>query len=269
MQSTITTNEALAWVRAGFDRVQREPARWLGMTFVYLLIALILKRIPFLGSYVLALLTPITIAGAMLAARSSLQPAPVGANAWLRALSADGARELFQVFRREDHSFAIVIVCVVTLGLVVLVNIPELLITGGSIISGIAGANLAGPMPVMAVVNIAIALALYTLLAMALLYVVPLALFGRRQAIPAVIESFQACLRERKALALFVAPFLAVNFLVTFTFNVSHWLGYLLLAVMGTVTLPAFVIGLHSSYKTLFEAAAPAPAARMRSPVTP
>jgi len=257
-QTVIPNDEALAWIKAGFARVGREPARWLGMTLVYLFIALVLKRIPFLGNFVLALFTPVALASAMIAARSTLQPTPRGARAWWRALTTDGARELVQVFRREEQAFAIVIVCVVTLGLVVLLNIPELLITGGSVISGIAGANLGGPLRPMTVVNIAVALALYGLLAMMLFYLVPLVLFGKRHAIPAAAESFQTCVRQRKVLALFVAPFLGINFLITLSFTVSHEIGYLLLAFVGTVALPAFIVGLHESYRTLFEAPVPA-----------
>jgi hypothetical protein len=267
MQNTFSTSDAMTWVRSGFDRVQREPARWLGMTLVYLAIALVFKRIPFLGNFILVLLTPIAIAGALIAVRSPLRSGPVGAKAWLHSLTAEGARDLFQVFRREEQGFAIVIVSIVTLGLFVLISIPELLITGGSIISGLAGASLAGPLRPMMIINMAVAIALYGLLAMALFYLVPLSLFGRRQAIPAVMEGFQACVRQRKALLMFIAPFLAVNFFVTFSFGFAHWLGYLLLAVVGMVSLPAFIIGLHSSYQTLFEARAPGISGAVKSAV--
>jgi hypothetical protein len=255
MQNTaLPASEAWTWMRAGFERVWREPARWLGMALIYLLAALVLKRIPFFGNYVLALLTPIAVGGALLAARSTLQHSPAGAHGWLRALGAGGLRELFQVFRREEHAFAIIVVCIVTLGLFVLISIPELLITGGSIVSGIAGASLGGPLRPITVVNLVVALALYAVLAMALLYIVPLALFGNRQAIPATAESFRACVRQRKALALFLAPFLLVNFLTTFAFNVSYGIGYVLLATVGVIALPAFVVGLHESYRAIFEA---------------
>lgn len=249
----IRAGEAFTWIRAGYERLRHEPARWLGMTLVYLIVALLLKRIPFLGNFVLVLLTPAMLASALIAARSAPGPTPANAREWLRALTIEPLRELFQVFRREEHTFAIVIVCIVTLGLVVLVNIPELLITGGSVVSGLAGASMAGTMRPVTVVSIAVVAVLYLLLSMALIYLVPLTLFGHRQSLPAVAESFGACVRHRKPLTLFIAPFLAVNLLIMVAFGLSHWLGYLLLASLGVVALPIFVIGLHGGYQTLFE----------------
>jgi hypothetical protein len=250
-------SDALAWMREGYERVRAEPARWLGMSLVFLAIALGLKRIPFLGNFVLVLITPIMFAGALLAARSPVRaPMPRDAKGWLRALTVDSARELFQVFRREEHAFAIIIVCILTLGLVVLLNIPELLITGGSVVSGLTGASMVGPLRPTMLIGIAVVVALYLLLAMALLYLVPLSLFGRRQPVPAVAESFRSCLDNRKTLALFIAPFFTVNLVTMIGFSVSHVLGLVLLLLLGVISIPAFAIGVNASYRTLFERSA-------------
>jgi len=245
---------ALAWMREGWDRLHREPARWLGMTLMFFAIGLILKNIPFLGNFVLVLISPIMLAGALMAARSSpAMTAPQDTKQWFQTFTLDGLRELFQVFRREDHAFAIVIVCIVTLGLVVLVNIPELLITGGSVVSGLSGISLVGPIRPGMVVGIVVVVALYLLLSMALIYVVPLTLFGNRQPVPAVAESFRACIANRSALAMFVAPFVAINFAIMLAFSLEIWVGYVLLLSLGVVALPIFVIGLNASYRGLFE----------------
>lgn len=260
MQATNnSSNEATSWIRAGFERVQQEPARWLGMSLVFIVFALVVRLIiPFalIYNFLLTLIAPMMLASALIAARSAPVPTPIDRRGWIRALSVDAWRELFQVFRREDHTFAIVITCIVMLGLVVLVTIPELLITGGSIISGIAGAGLGGPIRPAMFFNIIVAIALYTVLAMALIYMVPLALFGNRHAIPAVVESFQICVRQPKTVALFIAPFLVIDFVIMFAFSAWHWIGYLLLFTLGLVVLPAFVIGLNRSYAALFEAPA-------------
>jgi hypothetical protein len=261
-------SQSLSWIRNGWERVQREPARWLGMTLVFLAIALALKHIPFLGNFVLVLIAPIMLASALLAARSTnTVPAPQNAQQWLRALTLDALRELFQVFRREDHTFAIVIVCIVTLGLVVLINIPELLITGGSVVSGLSGVSLIGPLRPGMIFGILVVTALYLVLTMALLYVVPLTLFGNRQPVPAVAESFRACLEHPKTLALFAAPFVAINLIVMTAFSISHWSGYLLLVSLGILALPIFVIGLQASYQALFEGAYTAPGTNTLPPI--
>ena len=102
------------------------------MSLVYLVIAIAISwLIPFalIYGFLLTLLTPIVIAGALIAARGNAAPAPADGRAWLRAFTVDALRELFQVFKREDHSFAIILISIVTLGLAVLVAIPKLLIT--------------------------------------------------------------------------------------------------------------------------------------------
>ncbi len=262
-------SDALGWIGAGFERLAREPVRWLGMTLVYLVIALLLKRIPFLGNFVLVLFTPIMLSGALLAIRSAPRPAPADARGWWRALTVDAARELFQVFQREDRAFAGVITSIVTLGLVVLVNIPELLITGGSVVSGLAGASMAGTMRPLTIVGMVVVAALYLLLVTALFYLAPLTLFGNRQAIPAVAESFSTCVRHRKSLALFVTPFVGVDLAIMVAFSFSHLLGYLLVATVGLVLLPVFVIAMHASYQTLFETSAASASARGKFVATP
>ncbi|HKQ30174.1 MAG TPA: hypothetical protein VJS66_02715 [Burkholderiales bacterium] len=264
-----SATHALVWMREGWDRLHREPARWFGMTLMFFVIALVLKNIPFLGNFVLVLISPIILAGALLAARSNnMRTAPQNAKQWFQALTLDGLRELFQVFRREDHAFAIVIVCIVTLGLVVLVNIPELLITGGSVISGLSGVSLAGPIRPSTIVGVVVVIVLYALLAMGLLYVVPLTLFGNRQPVPAVVESFRSCLVQRAALLWFVAPFIAINFAIMIAFSLGTWFGYLMLFSLGIVTLPTFVVGLNASYRALFErpAGTPSPSATTVAP---
>ena len=256
----VAAGYALAWMREGWDRLRREPTRWLGMTLMFFVIGSVLKNIPFLGNFVLVLISPIMLAGALIAARSNAAVAPPqDAKQWFQVLTLDGLRELFQVFRREDHAFAIVIVCIVTLGLVVLVNIPELLITGGSVVSGLSGVSLAGPIRPSMIVGIVVVIALYLLLTMALIYVVPLTLFGNRQPVPAVAESFRACLANRVALAVFAAPFIAVNFLIMLAFSLEKWVGHVLLLSLGIGALPVFIVGLNASYRDLFEKPAVAP----------
>lgn len=243
-----------SWVREGMQRLRRAPIRWLGMGLVFLLIALVLLRIPLLGGFVLVLLAPIMLAGALLAARDNAPaPAPRGAAGWLRAFTLTALGELFQVFRREEHAFAIVIVCILTLGLVVLVNIPELLLTGGSVLSGLAGAGLGGvPRPGM-IAGLVVVSALYLALLLGLLYLVPLTLFGQRQPVPAVAESLRTCAAQPAALAAFLGSFAVLALLIAIGFELARALGYLLVLALGPPALAAFALGLHASYRALFE----------------
>jgi hypothetical protein len=254
----VHVREALCWIYVGLERVWREPVRWLGMTLVYLAIALVLTRIPFLGNFVLVFLTPIMLASAMIVARNEPKPHP----AWWRGVAhalTDGAlRELFRVFRSEARAVTIVIVCIVTMGLFVLVNIPELLLTGGSVLSGLAGPSLATTLPLSVLLGMVVVSALYLVLAMSLLYIVPLTVFRHHQAIPALAESFRTCVQHRKSLALFVAPFFGVYAAIVVAMSYGHWIGQLLLVTLGIVAIPVFVAALHRSYQELLETPAAA-----------
>jgi hypothetical protein len=262
----------LAWIACGFALVVRGPVLWLGMTAIYFLIALLLLSIPFAGSFVLILITPIMLAGALLAARAgrrgvieAVEPAPAApGSVWRRLLQAllkRPARTLFQVLSDTDRTLAVLIVCIVSLGLTILVAIPELLLTGGSMVSGLTSGHLADPLrPTMVAAMITVAI-LYLLLAMGLLYLVPLTLFAERLAIPAVAESFRACARNFAPLAVFVTPFFLINLAILAAFSEARWLGYLLSFTLGLAALPAFVAGLYCSYEELFEP--PAGAARL------
>jgi hypothetical protein len=254
----IPATEALAWLRGGWARLQQEPLRWLGMALTYVVIALLFKPIPLPINFLLILVTPVLLGGALIAARNvhPTSVAPADANGVLRALTTGAWSELFQPFRREEHMFPIVIASIVMIGIAFAVNIPILLITRGSIVSGLSAVELGAIQP-GTVIGVLVALALYAVLAMSLLYVMPLVLFGNRQAFPAVVESFRACKQNGAAVALFVAPFFLLYSAITLTFSMSRLLGYALMVLFGVVALPLFVLGLHHSYRVLFEAPAP------------
>jgi hypothetical protein len=252
-----------AWVVCGVRLALREPALWIGMTLIYFLIALALKLIPFMGNFVLILITPFLLAGALLCAQASDKNGSTAGGsampaepAWRRLVNdwlLRPARQLFQLLNNEEKIFIQIVVCILVLGLVITLSIPEMLITGGSIVSGLSYPGLAGPLKITKLIGIVVVLILYVLLAMSLYYVVPLTLFGGRQPIPAIAESFRTCVRHGLALAIFSAPFFAVNLAILSAFSVSRWLGLLLTFSVGLLALPAFVAGLYCSYKTLFE----------------
>lgn len=254
-----------AWVACGWQLLRRHTGLWLSMTALYFVLALVLKRIPFLGHFVLILVSPVALAGALLVARALKRGEPLsepsgtdrrGFRQIVHVALRRPAHALFQAMGDLDRALTLIIVCIVTLGLAVAVAIPEMMLTGGSMISGLASARLASaafrPTLVLAMLAAAV---LYALLAMALLYLVPLTLFGRRLAIPAVIESFRACTANAFAVAAFLAPYFVIVVLIVAVFGTWPALGYALVFTLGLLALPAFVAGLYCSYEALFEPA--------------
>src|SRR3972149_440226 len=58
------------WIVCGWRMVRHDRDLWLGMGFIYLLLAYLLRLIPFMGDLVLVRLPPLLLAGALLTARA-------------------------------------------------------------------------------------------------------------------------------------------------------------------------------------------------------
>jgi uncharacterized membrane protein len=253
----------LAWLRCGWQRVRAQPALWLGMSLIYLALGFALRLIPLAGNLLLILVSPLFLAGALLAARdeaaaSAGLPPPASAprteklrfalHAWL----ANPARRLFQAFGNPHKMFALISVCIVTLGLTMIVGIAEYALTGGSIISGLAGAKLTGPLKLTLLAGIVIVALLYVLLAMALFYLVPLTLFRGVEPMLAVGESFQACRANALPLLVFAGVFLLPTLAILYFLAIEPVIGYPLAFAGAFLLLPTFVAGGYCSFETLF-----------------
>lgn len=249
---------ATRWWHEGSDIVRRDPALWLGMGLLYILFALLLKRIPFLGNFMLVLITPIPIAGVWLTARqlTGITHVPTPGPDWrerLRFYLGRPARALVAGFRKEAHALPLVMICIITLGLVIAVSIVELVLTGGSMVSGLKAARLDSDFGALRAVGLLLSFGLYTLLAMALLFVVPLVILNDRLVVPAIPESFRLCARHASALGVFLAPFLLPVIVIELAFSNSFIapLGYLLVLTVGAVAIPLFLTGCYACYREL------------------
>jgi uncharacterized membrane protein len=256
----------LAWLRCGWQRVRAQHALWLGMSLIYLALGFALRLIPLAGNLLLILVSPLLLAGALLAARDDAAAAagtpPAAAphteklRFALRAWLANPARRLFQAFGTPQKLFALISVCIVTLGLTMIVGIAEYALTGGSIISGLAGAKLTGPLKLTLLVGVVIVAALYVLLAMALFYLVPLTLFRGVEPMRAVGESFRACRANALPLLVFAGVFLLPTLAILYFLAIEPVIGYPLAFAGAFVLLPTFVAGGYCSFETLFLAPA-------------
>jgi hypothetical protein len=259
------------WISEAWQVFLRDPLLWIGLAVIYFLAAILLKRIPFMGNLVLVLLTPIPLAGMLLLARTLTEspgtpPAlPAG---WRERLGFFVQRPLTvfgSALKEEGFGFPLALICIVVLGLTMVVIIVEIMLAGGSALSGITGTRYsAGPLRITTQIGIGVALVLYSLLVMTLFHLIPLVLFRRELVVSALVESLRAWRRAPLPLALYLLLFLVPYALIAITFarSATHWLGYLLVFSAGTVLLPLFVIGIYLSYHTLH---GKTPAAGVRS----
>ncbi len=265
-----TINQAITWIASAWRLFRKQPVPWLGMTLIYVVVALLLKQIPFMGDLVLILITPLMLAGALLTARSMERPAANGAIAnetspspeadvgsnrrdALLAHALKPVRLLFQAFTSQEKVLVVVVVCILTLGLAMVVKIVEYFLVGGFIVSGLTVTNLGTTPSVSVLLGMLAVSVLYVLLVMGLFYIVHLTMLGNHDPMSAIADSFSACLRNAWPLAVFTTAFVIPYAVIESVFSALPWLGYALVLSFGLLIIPVFVIGTYYSYKDIFE----------------
>lgn len=246
--------QAGAWIASGWRLIQESKAPWFRMAALYLVLAFLLKRIPFMGDLLLILITPMLLASVVWGRahehRASEPPAAGRAPAWSEAWLKWPARELSLIFSRTDKAFPSVLLGIITLGLAMLVKIAGDLLVGGSMVSGLTAAGLDAPQ-ITTMLGMLVVAGLYLVLAMGLFYSVPLTVLANRQPLAAVAESFSLCRRHALPLLALVTPFFAVYLLIVAGFALSQWWGYLLIATAGWLAVPVLVASIYCSYLAL------------------
>jgi len=61
----------LAWIRGGFELFRRQPGTWIGLMLLWFVLNIALGMLPVVGSVVNQVLTPVFVAGMMIAAREA------------------------------------------------------------------------------------------------------------------------------------------------------------------------------------------------------
>jgi len=253
--------QGIDWIVLGARMVLDRKSLWFGMTAVYFVFAFLLKLIPFMGDLLLILITPMLLAGVVRGRAQeshSGQTAEAGAAPTLfQAWVAGPVQELLSIFIQEDKVFGAMLLGIITLGLAMLVKITGYLLIGGSMVSGLAASQMSTPQPGTLLGMLVVAV-LYAILAMALIYSVPLTVLGNRQPLAAISESFSLCRKNAPALLTLTVPFFIVYLVILAAFAEHRGLGYLLVLSVGLVTLPLFIASAFSSYLKLSPSLPPA-----------
>ncbi|MBI3571527.1 MAG: hypothetical protein HY082_10585 [Gammaproteobacteria bacterium] len=250
---------ALDWIVCGVGRVRRERERWIGAALVYLIIAVVLHRVPFLGDLVLILLSPFLLGSLLqVAAEQEPMPPPVALKrrywrALIRVYLLQPLRGFGRLFRDEERLLPALMLSILALGGVVLAQIVAYLLIGGSPVGGLNAASVAvAGRGVWLPLLMTMVLLLYLLLTMALFYSVPLTVLDGRTPPTALFRSFRGCKRNALPLSLFTLVFFLPYAVIVGAFNLSRWLGYPILFLLGTATLAVFLAAAHCSFQALY-----------------
>ena len=251
-----------SWLVAGWGMLRRDPVAWAAMGFLFMLIATVLKLIPFIGLLLLVLLAPMLLGGALYVASTAedrrfrdAAPAAVPLPRRLILELQTAAGRLFYIFADEEKIIHFMAISTLSLGMVVIINILGVLLKiDGSALTAMAAGSVGPRIWVPALIGWFLVLLLQILLLMAVLYVVPLMLFRRDPPLIAIEKSFLACKRNLFALAVFALPFMIANMLISYFFYLLPFpADYMVVFLIGWAAAPLFVTSLYHSYQDVLK----------------
>lgn len=232
---TVDVSRGVAWFAGGWSLFMKSPGAWIVLGIMTLAIMVVLSLIPFLGMLALSLISPVLGAGLMYAARE-----------------ADAGRTLdvlylFQGFRERDKLTPLLSLGAVALvGLIIGLAVAFLLV-GGSMVSMMMSGDrhtlTAGAMGGFVLAGLVI-LVVELVVAMAVVYAVPLVMFRGVPAGEALRSSLNANLRNLLPLLVFGVIYLFVAVLATLPLLLGWF-----------VLLPVSIATVYLSYKDLYEPA--------------
>lgn len=235
--------QAWRWLRCGWQLLLQAPPLWLGMGALYLALGAVLEAIPFAGHLLFVLLSPMLLAGALYA----LPPSAA-------APGANPARQLLQAFASETRVYPAILMGIMVVGLVVLLEIAQYFIGAGSFTATLTATRHGVVQTASALARFVAGVMLLGLLAMALFYAVHRTVYGHREPLTAIADSFAAAKQHLGALATIAAVFLVPYIVVAGAFQIAPLLGYVALFSVGVIAVPALVLASYCSYRDVFGA---------------
>ncbi|MHB8454372.1 MAG: hypothetical protein ACYDDO_06665 [Acidiferrobacterales bacterium] len=215
----------------------------------------VLVQIPLAGGLVLALLAPMLLASAYLDVDTiSRLKIPLPASLRIAAIKKSPA-ELLGVFRAESRVIPAALIGLYSAAVAVLANILMQIIAGDAWASHWESLGVVAFLGVLAASVLGILI--YLLLALSLVYAVPLTFLQHEPVVSAIRRSLQVGMKHLPPL-LVVLVVLLLPLLVFSIFSLaSAWLAYPAALALGVVVLPVVVTSLYCSYRTLFPVTEP------------
>jgi hypothetical protein len=256
-----------AWVKQGIVLFGKEPMLWLAMALVYVLMAILLNVIPFIGWLILVLITPVCMLGGLTFAQArdglgfpsdTMPPlSTFTSRPWLnypRDLLTRATRRLCSGIKDKDRLLPIMVISTLLLGGVVVIKIlAQLLKVGGASLPAIFAGSVGPSVWLTAVIGLLVVISLETLLIMLFVYTMPLILFRGEHPLPSIELSFSGALNSLGAFAIFVGIFATAGESVRILFLLLRFpFDYLAIIAVGLLLLPVFIAGLSASYRDLF-----------------
>jgi uncharacterized membrane protein len=220
------------WFSCGWNLFKQDFGTWFIMFLLFIVIAIVLSLIPFIGTLVLSVISPALMAGFMFSASQMDQGNEIE------------IAHLFQGFKDKSR-----INNLLTLGalylvaqILLMIIIFALLGSNAMVSAGEAGefdpqTMMTGSMMISMLLISLVAL----IIAMAFLYATPLVMLDNMKPVESVKASFSACLQNILPLLVFGIIYLLLAIIAA----IPIFLGFLIL-------LPVSILALYCSYKSIF-----------------
>lgn len=249
----VAASRGLRWILEGARMFAGAPLGWMMLAFGYLVLTLILTRVPLVGTPLSLILYPGFTVGFMIAGRASAMRQPVE----MQMLVAG-----FQERAREQLVLGAVYLAGVTLAI-----LGSSLVDDGALLGVFLGNAPEGQTPAASRVGVLAALVLMLPTAMAVFFAPLLVAWHAMAPLKAVFFSFFACLLNWRAFALYLASGLVLmvvgsNLVLGLALALAGPAGRadpasllsVLFMTMMLIALPVMMSSFYASYRDLFGA---------------
>jgi len=225
---TVNPGQGVDWLAAGWRMFLKSPAIWVVGTIIFFIITLILELVPFLGSFLFSLIAPVLVAGYLYVAKE------------LDEGRAPGVIDFFQGF--QDNK---ALTPLLTIGAISVITALAITILFAILIGGSIDRVLTGDVPPVDLGLLGLGLVLTVIflgiLGMAMFFAIPLVMFSKAPAIPALQSSLWATLHNVLPLTVFSLLATVLMILAAIPFG----LGFLIL-------IPMMFGAQYHAYKSIY-----------------
>jgi uncharacterized membrane protein len=252
---TSGARQGWVWISAGWRLFQKDYALWLTMALIYLIMAIVLDQIPFIGYLLLILITPVFAAGALLVS-AELDAEPVSrpglewnSSTWkdnLKKVFARALKQLFRLFQDPEKTLAVMVVATLALGAAVIIQIlTQLLKVGGAALPAMAAGSVGVKIWLPALISLLIIWLLKLVVIVSTLYAVYRIVTHNETPLAALEMSLKTCAKNPVSVTVLAGVILLPLMLLA-------QLGYIVFLAGGLVALPVLITSVYASAKQVY-----------------
>jgi hypothetical protein len=239
------------WLGCGWRVFLRNPWQLGCMGLVCAALVLGLDSVPLLGGSLIALLAPIFLGSAYVAADDTIINGTGSPPSSPLAALKRAPLDLVYVLNDDRRMIPMMVIGICCMAIVVLIGILLYPVTGAASLSG-SGLSLGvGSLPARLGMML-LMIVVYFPLAASIVYALPLAFFQEEPLIPAMVRSVRMSLRHVFALLVILGLLPGLYLVGVMVTLWSFWAGCLVWLALGAIVLPLSVTSAYCSFRTVF-----------------